>query len=340
LQQVEGGQDRLDDALEACDNPFDGLRGLLRIFMESGIELTGGTASIEATAPIEVSLTPPMNLVDGTLKVRVSADQHLPRQQLRVAVTPTGSEAATGRKTVDQLRWSRDAAGWLGTGMIKVGHGVTEVEVLLQASEKGCDKRVVRDVGALNPAVTTYAAFDANAKRFIGLIDGTLAAASKYAKEFERAVPRLFHFLGFRVDVLAGDLRLKHGPDALAFADSEFALIVIECTTEGLGDLGKLKKLYQRDFRVRRHTRGYDVVPLIATSSERSALSEEEKRRAAADGILVLTRENLVELWSMAVRGVNSSDALSYIRSRGNPLHDVRSGNPVHALFSDPSVGV
>jgi hypothetical protein len=144
---------------------------------------------------------------------------------------------------------------------------------------------------------------------------------------FERAVARLFGLLGFQTLGLANDKKLSEAVDVLAFNPYGEHVFAIECTTGSLDSGGKLGKLYLRMMDLSNQLKEHRVQGILATASERHALSSVEIEKAAQDRIAVLTSGDLKDLLRMASEGGAISSVLSYIG--GKIPKPSRTGNPL-----------
>jgi hypothetical protein len=131
-----------------------------------------------------------------------------------------------------------------------------------------------------NPRITAYRVFDSE----LDFLKTSLKT-SRFAEDFERAIARLFLFMGFQVDVLAGNKCLDDAVDAIAYGGTTLIVLAIECTTGSIDASGKLRRLTSRVGRIREVLPDSQVIGVDVTLLKKSDLSQGEINDAAQDRI-------------------------------------------------------
>ena len=98
-------------------------------------------------------------------------------------------------------------------------------------------------------------------------------------------------------------------------------MLVIEWTVGSLDTRGKLGKLIARSEHLQGHMPDREVITILATASERGALSKAEVEKAERDDVVVLAQEDLQDLWVAAQTGETSGQVVERLKRR---LSEVR----------------
>jgi len=165
----------------------------------------------------------------------------------------------------------------------------------------------------LNPRMEAYKVFDPD----LELVRDWLNAEHPVdASAFEKGVARLFTLLGFCVDALSGDRRMGDAVDLIGYAESASVVMAVECTTGSIDAGGKLGKLVSRTRRIRSALPSHEVMPVLVTALPKELISEAELRSAAEDALVVVTRDDALELFEMLAESPTVLRVLDFLRSR------------------------
>ena len=158
-------------------------------------------------------------------------------------------------------------------------------------------------VSGENARIASYALSDPSLDVFRKAVE---PQERKNLKNFEEAVRLLFTFLGFScLKPLASD-----SVDIIGFTDNPRQVLLVECTT-GAPDLhNKVGKLASRRNAYRAP---WHPIALIATSLPIDEVSVADRERARTDDIVLLSRESLTELLTIAIRGTTPRSVLEYL---------------------------
>jgi len=320
-QLTPGGRDALDQALWALNSPWDGVAALIH----DGLGLLDSadhSSSIRAVflAPLEVSLEPRSCSLSagGTLRLKaVAATPSVGRRSLvgysgtNADGTPIASSFLLKGRTWKQVRGlatceTREEIGEAGrlTLLLRLGS-----QVASRAAVLGPPLRK-------NSRIAAYMTVDPELRRLKAALFG---ADGTKAKEFERAVARLFVLAGLAVDMFSDDPRAGQAADAVVYDDLTSTTLVVECTTGPLNQDGKLARLKKRMADVREaigNTGTPRAQAVIASSLLGNRLAAAELEAAGKDSMAVLSREDLERILQLASDGEPPDLTLDLVRDR------------------------
>jgi hypothetical protein len=310
---------RIDNELRTLKHPMDGIEGAAQFFLglPNGLARER-SATFEVIAPYEAALDPEgTHLVDGVLDVGIRAGSRVITSNLRLGMFSWSRDGLPTSSSVDipTKGWHRRDSGQFHN-RITMRLQNRDVCTLFLVTGQRCLHTVT--IGGLrathpnNARQRAYATVDPDLSRFRAALTpfGSVGAA-----EFERNLPRLFHFLGFTLDVFAGNARIGEGVDALAFHPRDPICLAIECTTGAIASKGKLSKLVARTRELASSLPEFTVHPVVVTSLNRSAVAVADSRAAAADRVIVLSVEDVVHLLAMAARMEPLDQVMAYLYS-------------------------
>lgn len=318
LQQLPNGWSACDHSLRTCDVPYDGVAGVARYFVGLPDSLNPNrVCSFEVFAPLEALFAAEKCRVEqGRLQyvVRVGSERATHAVALRVCAVggpplPLNEVAEFSARDWKSNGGLFEADGSLdlqgrqvATAILCLGPFAVHRLTLLDRSRSGH-----------NPLLDAYRVFDADLEALTGSLG---AEGSRGAAQFDSAVARLLLFAGFQVNRLSGDHRLTDAPDLIAHTESGHMCLALECTTGSINSKGKLGKLVSRVTALQGALSDADVRGALVTSLERSRLSDAELAAAAQDNVIVLAREDLQELLTIAEGGAPIIQVLGYLESR------------------------
>lgn len=121
--------------------------------------------------------------------------------------------------------------------------------------------------------------------------------------------------MGFWTDILGNTKGLDDAVDVIAYADPHHVVLVVECTTGGLNDRGKLDKLVRRSREVKAAVGSHEVMPVIVTSRDKSSIGQDILSQASKEKVCVLAKGDLSDLLEMGTANKEVSEALGFLRS-------------------------
>ena len=106
-------------------------------------------------------------------------------------------------------------------------------------------------------------------------------------------------------------------------------MLAIECTVGSLDTGGKVGKLIARSAHLRNQLPGSEVIAVLATASTREALSDAEVEKAERDDVVLLTQEELQDLWIAAQAGETSVQVVQRFRRQLSRVRHQRTKGSV-----------
>ena len=144
--------------------------------------------------------------------------------------------------------------------------------------------------------------------------------------QFENAIAILFGFCNFKVIPLGEISQFSDAPDIIAIDIYNQIGIVVEASTlEFLDKEKKLTKFITRCEILKKHLDDIEIIPVFCTSLEGSKLVHPEIEEAKKHNIIILSREDLIDLFELAKKNVPNEDVIEFIKSR-SPSNKVWSG--------------
>jgi hypothetical protein len=313
-----GGQRAIDNDLRTYSKPFDGLDGLLRHALGYLGRSEDVGCRVEVFAPLEAAFVAEKCALERgqvrfALRARsVEAARHC---ALGVFAHGTSPVPMSTRLPVPQENWQEGTDELTVEGSISVP-GRHSATLILCLGPYAVHRVTVLDAAArsANLRVEAYRVFDSDLD---SLTQPITVVGSKNSTLFERAVARLFTFLGFQVDLVSGSV--KEAPDLLAYVPSRDICIAVECTTESINSGGKIGKLTARKGQIALSTSCTEVWGVLATSLNYVQLSEAELEAARSDRLAVVAQEDLKELISMCFGAPPMDDVMAFLQARIPP---------------------
>jgi len=319
----EAGLDptNLDNCIRAGPNAFDGLSDLARYFhgRSKGLDAQNSTSVVELIAPLGIRFDQARTSSEAeTLAVHMKAisSGFANTPTLHWTVIGSSLNPRHGSVELDGLSWTHSEDSLETSVEIPVEPEDRLAKLFLIIGEK-CVDRVVTSVGeaGANCRITAHEVFDAGLERFT---DGLLPDERDWAKgtPFEASIGMLLHFLGFQVDALSGQRGASSAVDHLAHDPHSDLILCVECTTGPLDAKGKLGKLLARTEAVRDALPELTVLPVMATARPGQQLSPTEIQKSERDGIVVLARDEIEDLWQAARTGGATRELVGRIQQR------------------------
>lgn len=316
----EAGLDPLDidNQIRGGANPYDGLIGLTRYFhgRPEGLDAPHSTTVFELIAPVAVRFDRPSTRAgshEAILGLRCRSKgfaEHATIEWTAVTSNPVPRHGTIALKGLD---WSRCKDGF--TAEVQLSQDAPARVQAHIVSAGVCLDRVSVAVGSAttNHRIVAHHLAD---EGLTELRKALFPIEWKNSQGFEAAVGALFHFFGFQVDVLSAQSALGSAVDSLAHDPYSGATIAIECTLGPIDASGKLGKLIARSSALRSVLTSRQVIPVMVTARPKGELSLSELRKAAHDGVLVLTQEDLTTLLTSAEDGATTMDLLEILQER------------------------
>ncbi len=301
----------LDNVIRSGPNAYDGLSDLVRRFGgRPGAPGTQGDISVvDLIAPLAVrfdrgKVTSSPECVRVAL--RAAADTFVQNAELVWTVVASGDPPRHDSTRLSEREWAREDGGLRSRLDIPIrkGDAAATLFILVGGRCVDCVSVPLAGVGA-NVRMRTHGIVDPGLRRFL---EHLRPERWHKATPFEEAVGLLFLFLGFHVDPLYAQGGLGDTIDSLAHDPASSVILAIECTVGPPDAKAKLSKLIARSADMRSKLRDGEVIPVLATAIPRAALSKAEVEKAEVekaerDGVALLAREDLDDLWAAAQAG-------------------------------------
>lgn len=320
LQRTGGGERGLDDEIHALRSPLDGVLGAAEHVVGLRLPQRGTRrCEIRVVAPFPARFeAEACTLQQGSLQVTVAVGTDAAAEALEVGVVVEGGGEVllADTRTVDPSAWVEDGGRRRGTVTLHVP-GAEAATVLLRLHGRRIERIRVEDYShsGVNPRLVAWAAADDDFAVFLAGFRPTERGEAA-ARSFERAVSRLFTFLGFQVLSFGPEGLLNDAADVVALSPYGRSALVLECTLGPIDNGGKLGKLHRRAAQLAELLPAYEVQPVLVTSLERKLLADRDVEAAAKDRIAVVTGDDCDELFGLARSGVPVERVREYCVAR------------------------
>jgi hypothetical protein len=325
----------LDNIIRAGSNPYDGYSGLVQFFhgRPEGLSPQQSSSVFELIAPLAVRFDVERTATSGKavrFGVLAASRDYVRIANCRWTVVGEGPIPRHGVSPLSRRKWKDAGAELHSTVSVPLLPGDRLVTAFLVHVDR-CLDRVSASVGhgAPNRRIAAHKAADTDLTRFHRHL---FPRDWEGSREFEQAVAILLHFFGFQVDALYSQKGAGEAPDQVAHDPISDVVVSVECTVGPL-KTGKLEKLVARAEALRQHVEGATVLPVVACARPRAELSKTELDKAAADGVIVLSRDDLESLWIRVERGAGTSAFIGHLQGRAAEEKRRREEAP---RFGDP----
>lgn len=312
---------QIENDLRNLDNPVDGLADLsIRIFGKKDLLDFTRDTFVMVYAPFQAWINEKKTYLEiETLHYTIYIGPDAIQKLVKLNVLAKGRNTLSMPVPLEPVSiipkeddWIVQEGGYHCSGE-KVLPGTEELTLLLQVGKYTVQRLELSKIMD-NPRRIAYQVFDPELKKQLELLENK---EGKKGFEFERAVARLFMFLGFETDILSGKGGITgDAPDFLAYAIPEKIIFAVECTSESIDSGGKLGKLHSRSKAIAEKLPEYTIFSIMATSLYKNRLSEAEISKAGTDRITVLTQEDLRTLLEMSRMRDAKNRSLDYLRIR------------------------
>ena len=310
----------LDHVIRSGPNAYDGFSDLVRRFCARpgapGIQ--GEITVVDLIAPLAVRFdrgkvaSSPEHV---SVALRAAAHIFVERAELVWTLVAAGDPPRHDSTRLRESEWTHEDGGGLSSRLdipIREGDAAATVFILVGGRCVDCVSVPLAGAGS-NVRLRTHDVVDPGLRRFL---EHLRPERWHKATQFEQAVGLLFLFLGFQVDPLYAQSGLGDTIDGLAHDPASSAILAIECTVGPPDANAKLSKLIARSADLRSKLRESEVIPVLATAIPRAALSKAEVEKADGDGVALLAREDLDDLWTAAQAGETTTHVVRRLRHR------------------------
>lgn len=289
--------DEITLALRAAETPYDSIEEFANDFSIVGFRRD--IAMVEVTAN-NVAVVDKTRRVEGSLaEIGVLLDSNLDPKECAVGykVLSKGAVIERNRISGEHFQWSKEETHWYGAAELPVPQAAV-VQCFASYSGHMQHHDWIADPDTFpNLLRVLHHGFDTNLEVLkTYLFDEK--HLEKHSRDFEAGITNLLFMMGFSVNPLVGK-PLEEGPDIVATTKNG-NVILVECTTGQINKNGKLSKLVDRVEVIRGHLNNaayghLKVLPVIVTARPKDAIGKADFDAARAQGVLVITKESLLE---------------------------------------------
>lgn len=320
LQDTNLREDEIENALRRSTPPIDGFGNLGEI-LGGNRELIQNTKSVgvNVSAPIKARIDEESTIFEnGKLSFVLKAGTKYAAEQCDLGFTVPGKKNDVIEKGPNENRrlkinprsW-KSVVGELiyeGTFSIPDAESVT---LLLQLGGHIIHRDTI-NARKDNPKMLAYQVYDHGSEH---LLETLTYPRKGGGLGFDQAVARLFTFLGFETDILAGSVpKQSDTPDILAYLTERKIALVMECTEESIDANGKLGKLYARIREIAGLLSEYEIIGIAVTAFKRDQIQPADREKADQSRIIVFGQEDLQKLFTLANAWNPKKEAMRYLR--------------------------
>lgn len=312
IHMIIKDQERIEWQLRAWNPPYNGLNDLSINFLRSGRDLDSNNATfIEIVAPTFIKFGDERKFEKDELILEVDHPQNVKLENVQFGIVRRSMKG-------DINRYLYGMKGYIvhhddrKTFFRKKIRGCQSVQVFLKYNKDVADSvEVLSPKSAqFNPPLAVQKQFDHNLKNLQTLIRGD---KDRHGINLEAGIPLLLSITGFQCLPYALTKKMQDGPDGIAFIPGLGQGLIYECTT-GLPDTkNKLSKLSRRFRELRKKNPTLDLRPVIFTSAESDVIPDIEKDKASREGISIVGREQISEIFKAANDGCQEQEIFEYI---------------------------
>jgi hypothetical protein len=298
-------EEGLNAALRALPDPWGGVSDVLLHALDDPMTLSGTAARrVTFVAPLQAQISVSDSLlVDGVLTYTIKASSTIAGKLCTLVITGIDANGGRVARRVPLVRreWVKDKHGVQYTGEEAL-HAAKHLTLTLQLATFELGQTEVEARREIAPLLlSAYNALFPGQRSFATALLNPIKTESR---TFEEQVALLFTYCGMPVEYIGGGPKSQEAPDVLVQLSGTSIVLVVEITVGPLNQQGKLARLTQRAEQVRAsiEAAGGHVLPFMVTANQRSLIAQNELDAAKADGIRVLSLDDLATMLNMAVR--------------------------------------
>ncbi len=297
---------RLESKLSSLPAPFTGIADLSTDFVgQPWVHDILSWNRLEIVAPIQVNFVSSAKLENNRAMILYDVAPGYQISKVSMGYVTSQADRTLTRGRIANRAKVKSGQTDTYQSSVRIPSSTEGLTLILSYRGQEVDRQTTNRtvISGENARITSYAKSDPDLELFHRAIE---PQEKKDLSHFEDAVRVLFTFLGFScMKPMTSD-----SVDIIAFTDDPQQVLLAECTT-GAPDLhDKVGKLANRRNAYRKTT---SPVAMIATSLPIDEISAVDQDRARKDGIVVVSRENLIELFTMANQGTTPRNVLGYL---------------------------
>ncbi len=298
-------QPESDWLLKAADIPYDSVQELCS---EYGLgALRGDSSLIEVVARTAIEVLARSEVKGTSAELGVWMASSLDRAKARIGfrVLDKGDVLKRGAVSGKDLIWQDEGLASIGTTQLEIPAGAV-VQCIASYGGHAHHLQWRADPSIFqNPRAAVLAMVDQSQQTIRSYLQPDLPPRGKAADDFEAAIGWLLWALGFSTATFGTNAKTRDAFDTVAVTpNGDF--VVVECTLGLLRADSKLSKLAARAASLREtlatsNMKNLRVLPVIVTAMTAEQIKA-DKAQAEEIGILVLTKENLDEVFNELLR--------------------------------------
>jgi len=320
LQEANLREFEIENALRSSTSPIDGFENLGEI-LGGNRELIQHTksAAVNVSAPLKIRIDEEStNLENGKLSFVLKAGNKYAAEQCDLGITIPCKKIDVIEKGLNKNQriiinprsWKSEGGELIYEGAFSIPDAES-VTLLLQLGGY-IIHRVSFNARKDNPKMLAYQLYDRGSEHLLETLNHPRKGGSF---GFDQAVARLFTFLGFETDILAGNVpKQSDTPDILAYLPEKKIALVMECTEESIDANGKLGKLYARIQEISGLLSEYEIMGVAVTALKRDQIQPADREKADQSRIIILGQEDLKILFTLARAWNPKKEAIRYLR--------------------------
>jgi hypothetical protein len=320
LQDANLREFEIENALRRNTPPIDGFENLGEI-LGGKRELIQHTksAAVNVSAPLKIRIDEVSTVLEnGKLSFVLEAGTKYAAEQCDLGITTPGKKMDVAEKAINKnQRLIINPRSWKSVGGELIYEGAfsipdAESATLLLQLGGYIIHRVTFNAKKDNPKMLAYQLYDRGSEHLLEVL--------KHPRKgggfgFDQAVARLFTFLGFGTDILAGNVpKQSDTPDILAYLPEKKIVLVMECTEESIDANGKLGKLYARIHEIESVLSECEILGIAVTAYKRDQIQPADMEKAEKSRIIILGQEDLQKLFTLANAWNPEKEAVRYLR--------------------------
>lgn len=290
-------QPSLDWELMASDTPYNSLNELVSEYSLGPITNYNNNCSVEIIAFNILEIIRTSSIENNKAQVTLSLHHKLEKNNAALGYTILKHGKTVKREKLlgEGLIWETDGSNLSAMVEIDVNDGELIHCIAIYSGVTQHHYWIADSTKTINPRFAAFETFDDDLRILYEVLNDQ--TRKKNARDLESAVSWLFWLMGFspvQIDLP----RMQDAPD-LIVSTPQGNFAIIECTTGLLKADNKLPNLHSRAQAVvnsleKSSLNYFKVLPIIVTTKKLKDI-EPEIEQAQRHGILVLTREDLIE---------------------------------------------
>lgn len=298
-------QPESDWVVKASSTPFDSIQEVCFDYGLNALRQPRAIVEVVAGTAVEVLATSAVAGTSATLGLWVAGSLDKTKCRIGFRVLDRGKVHTRGSVSGEMLTWRKEGIALIGTTTLAIP-AASIIQCIASYEGHAHHLQWLADPANFqNPRNAVLTLVDQGLQTLRAYLQPERPLRSRAADDFEDAIGWLLWVLGFSTATFGTNAKTRDAFDTVAVSpNGDF--LVVECTLGLLRADSKLSKLVARAAKLRellqasnmKHLR---VLPVIVTSMSLEEVGADVSS-AEAMGVLVMTRENLEDSLSEAMR--------------------------------------